>query len=97
MGFFDCFFDAEDQVRTAGADVGPKDVGAIAFVVDTEGKTAVWIGHFGWVTEYVDGQSANWGKEQLDVVACDEFRVGSAGIFEEGATEDGFLCSKVRG
>lgn len=80
--FFDSLFYAEDEVRTAGADVGAEDVTAVTFIVNTERKTDVGIGHFCRITEDVDSQTTDGREEKLDVASSDEFGVGTTGFFK---------------
>ena len=61
LGFLYGFFDAKDEVRSASADIGAKDVAAIAFVVDPEREPGTGIGHLCWISKDVDCQAANWG------------------------------------
>jgi hypothetical protein len=82
LSLFDCLFYAKDEVGAASANVGTEDIAAVTFVVNAQSESDIGIGHFGRVAEYVNSQTANGGEEELDVMAGDELRVGSACLFE---------------
>jgi hypothetical protein len=75
LGLLDSFFYTEDQIRSAGTYIRPKDIAAIAFVVNTESKRDIWIRHLGRIAEAIYRQAPDWRQKQLDVSPRDQFRV----------------------
>lgn len=82
LSLLDGFFYTEDEIRSASADIRAEDVASVALVVNAEGETGVGVGHFCWVTEDVNSQPTDWGKEELDVMSSDKLRVRSTSLLE---------------
>lgn len=97
LRLLDGFLDAEDQVRPARADVGAEDVAAVALVVHAQGEPDLFVGHVGRVAEAVDGQPADRGHKDFDVVAGDELGIRAARVFKESSSQRALLDSKPFG
>jgi len=83
LGFLDGLFNTKRQVWAACADVGAEDVASITFIVNTKSESGAGIGHLCWVTEDVDGQTADGWEEELDIVTGDELWVGTTSLLEQ--------------
>lgn len=75
LSFLYCLFNSENEVWTAGADVGSEHIGSVTLIVDTKCQFNIRVRHLRGVTKAIDSQPSDWGKEQLDVTTSDEFWV----------------------
>lgn len=73
---------SEQEIRTAGADIGSKDIRAVTLVVYTEGQLAVRIRHLLRVAKGVDSKTTNWRKENFDIGTGDKLGERPASVFE---------------
>lgn len=80
LGFLDTLLHAVDEVGSASADVGTKDVRAIALVVDTDCHTGLGIREQLVVSKDVACQPTNGWQEDLEVGSGDELRVHASSV-----------------
>lgn len=73
---------SEQEIRTAGADIGSKDIRAVTLVVDTESQLAVRIRHLLRIAKSVDSETTNWREEDLDIRTGDKLGERSTSVFE---------------
>mmetsp|Transcript_27087 Transcript_27087/g.59906 ORF Transcript_27087/g.59906 Transcript_27087/m.59906 type:complete len:378 (+) Transcript_27087:182-1315(+) len=83
----DALLDGVRQVGSAGADVGPEHVGAVALVVHAHGKLHLLVRDCVRVAPDVDGESANGGQEKLDVGARQQLGVHHVGFLEQSLAQ----------
>lgn len=75
LSFLYGLFDSKNEVWTAGADVRSKHIRSVTLIVDTKCQFDIGIRHLCRITEAINSQPSNRGKEQLDVTTSDEFGV----------------------
>lgn len=76
-------FHTEDEIRATCANIGAKDIAAVALVVNTQSETNVRVRHLGWVAEDVYSQATNRRHEELDVVSSNQLGIGSTSLLEQ--------------
>lgn len=91
LGFLHSFLHSKDEVRSACAYIGSKDIATVTFIVNTESEANSGIGHLCGIAEDVYCQATDGWKEKFDIVPGDQLRVRSSGLFKQGSPE----CSLI--
>mmetsp|Transcript_15028 Transcript_15028/g.35429 ORF Transcript_15028/g.35429 Transcript_15028/m.35429 type:complete len:298 (-) Transcript_15028:633-1526(-) len=90
----DALLDAVDEVGSARADVGAKDIRAVALVVHSDSARLRGVAAVLGGPEDVDSLSADGREEDVDVGARDELREHSSCLLEHGAPKRGLRDPK---
>mmetsp|Transcript_362 Transcript_362/g.984 ORF Transcript_362/g.984 Transcript_362/m.984 type:complete len:286 (+) Transcript_362:625-1482(+) len=83
----DALLDCMRQVRPARADIGAKDVAAIALIVHSASKLHRLIWNFLWVAPDVDRQATDGRQEELQISPSYQLRVHGIGLLEDGLAQ----------
>lgn len=91
LGLFDTFLHAIDKVGSASANVGTKDVRAIALVVDTNCHTGLGIRKQLVVSKDVTCQTTDGWQEDLEVRSGDELGVHPSSVLTKMIKRNGYV------
>src|SRR6185312_2454952 len=84
------FLDAVREIRAAGADVRPENVGAIALIVDAACEWPRRIVNGARVTENIERHTANGGQEHVQITTRHQLGIHAAGLLEKGTPQVAF-------
>jgi hypothetical protein len=87
LSFLDRFFNAEEKIRSTGANVRPEDITSIALVVDSQRQADRIIRHFGGIAETVHSEATNGRQEDFNVAASNKLWVASTSMLKQRASQ----------
>ena len=90
-------FNGMREVGAAGADVGAKNVRAVAFVVHARRQFNVRVSECADVAKHVERLAADGGQEDFEIAARHQLGVHAAGFLEERAAQVAFAHAKALG
>merc|ERR1711939_464328 len=83
----DAFLDSMSQIRSTSTDVAPKNITAVAFVVDAACEFDIFIRDRVWITPDINGQTTNRREKNLNIGTRDQLGIHSIGHTENRTTQ----------